>query len=295
MKTYFTLMLALLVSAYSAGQEIKTDTPTDSLTVFEFTLKDGSKILGQLLDQNKEYYSIKSSNLGMMRLEVNNVVSVVRRSPETQLMEDKSSDAYQNQFGFKYFLISTAIPAEPKKWYYTNQYIFFSGFTYGISKRVSAGVSFFTFVPTTFFSPNIKVTINPNSKFKVAVGGQYYLVRDGGSFGLTQLLFSSGDAQNNFTFGYSGFISSKGDNTGSVITFGFVKKVSDKLSVISENNFIVPSDTSTRETLGFLSAGIRFNRRVHAFDLGVYVPSSNLDNYTLSLIPYVGLNVKMSK
>ncbi|MFM8913627.1 MAG: hypothetical protein ACKOE6_12050, partial [Flammeovirgaceae bacterium] len=131
-------------------------------------------------------------------------------------------------------------------------------------------------------------------KFKVAVGGQYYLIRDNNGFGLAQLLFSSGDAQNNFTFGYSGFFSSRGINNGSVVTFGFVKKVSNKLTAISENNIVIPSETSSARTVGFLSAGLRFDRRMHAFDLGIYVPTSDLDR-SLNVIPYVGFNVRMNK
>ncbi|MFM7858064.1 MAG: hypothetical protein ACKO96_40645 [Flammeovirgaceae bacterium] len=294
MKTSILFSFALVISTYCVGQEIKSDIVTDSLTIFEFTLKDGSKVVGQLLDQNKEYYWVESLDIGRVKLEVNKVTGIViRRQSTTMATTDKASFAYENQFGFKYLLVNTAIPAEPKKWYYTNQYLAFSGFTYGINKHLSAGVSFFTFIPSNFFSPNIKITLNPNRKFKIALAGQHYVVRNSNDFSMVQFLFSSGDAQNNFSFGYSSFFSSQEARTGSLLTFGFVKKVSNKVSVISENNVIILSEFSSKD-LGYLSAGVRFDRRVHAFDLGIYVPTSDLVS-NLSVIPYIGFNLRMNK
>lgn len=88
-----------------------------------------------------------------MKVGVGQVVSIVLvgQKIETILPKDKSTIYYDNQFGFKYFLINTAIPAEPKKWYYTNQYVAFSSFTYGISKHVSTGIYFSHLCPPPTF------------------------------------------------------------------------------------------------------------------------------------------------
>lgn len=293
MRKLLTLLVISACYFHCWSQEVSPDT---ILTRFEFTLRDGSKIVGEMLDQNKEHYVVKTANLGTIKLEVRQVVSVILIDGKTEdrPTKEKTSTYFDNQFGFKYFLISTAIPVEKKKWYYTNQYIAFSSFTYGISKHISAGASFFTFVPTNFFSPNLKVTLNPDSKFKFAVGGQYYFVRETNGFGIVQALFSSGDSQNNFTFGFSKILSSRGVDTGALLTFGFVKKASAKLSVISENHVIIPSETSTSNASGFLSAGLRFDRRMHAFDLGIYVPTRGLER-NINVIPYVGFNVKLNQ
>lgn len=287
----------LMLSSFAAGAYAQDSKSDSTRTIFEFTLRDGSKIVGELLNQNNEYYWVKTSNFGTVKIEFKQVVSVVLREGKNQALPDKEKSKtsfYENQFGFKYFLISTAIPTEKNKWYYTNQYAIFSGFTYGVNRYLSVGASLFTFVPTNFFSPNLKITLNPDSKFKVAVNGQYYLVRNTNGFGIIQALFTSGDAQNNFTFGYTQVLSSKTVDACSFLTFGFAKKVANKLSVISENHVIIPSASSTANTLGFLSGGVRFDRRMHAFDLGIYVPTNDLDR-SIILIPYLGFNVKMNK
>jgi hypothetical protein len=296
--TIFATILVFVNIVILFGQE-ETQKQDTNYTTFEFTLKDGTKLVGQLMDQNKEFYLIKTANFGTMKVGVGQVVSIVLQGQkiETILPKDKLTIYNDNQFGFKYFLINTAIPAEPKKWYYTNQYVAFSSFTYGISKHVSTGISFFTFVPTTYFSPNLKITINPESKLKFAINGQYYALNSSGrntNFGIVQGLLTSGDSQNNFTFGLSKIISGRGVDDGAIVTFGFVKKASPKLSVISENHVIIPSSTSASNAVGFLSAGLRFDRQMHAFDLGIYVPTSGLER-NVSVIPYLGFNVKMNK
>jgi hypothetical protein len=296
------LLIILCVSAKLFSQQSEPQRQDSTRVNFEFTLKDGTKLIGQLIDQNKEGYIIKTANLGIIKLPLNQVVSVILQGekPTVKNKEDSPTSSFINQFGFKYFLVNTGIPVEPKKLFYTNQYLFFSTFTYGFNKYISGGISFFTFVPTTYFSPNLKITVNPDSKTKFAINGQYYATRDS-NFGLVQGLLTSGDSQNNFTFGYSKIISGRGAEDGSIVTFAFVKKVSPKLSVISENNIIIPltqpssnSINSSGNAIGFLSAGLRFDRSMHSFDLGVWVPTSGLDRDVYT-IPYIGFNLKLNK
>ena len=99
--------------------------------------------------------------------------------------------------------------------------------------------------------------------------------------------------QNNFTLGVGKFISNESVDEGSIITVAFVSKVGPKLRVVSENQIIV-SNSTTAKSFGLLSAGFRFDRRTHAFDLGLIIPTAGLDT-NLSLIPYVGFNLKMNK
>ena len=288
----------LLLFAWTnlSAQEKETTPQDTTFTNYEFTLKDGTKMVGQLIDQNKESYVIKTSNFGTIKISSNQVVSIILQDQKTKVNKNRSANYFENQFGYKYFIFNTAIPVEPKKWFYTNQYIFFSSFTYGISKHVSAGVLFFTFVPTILLSPNLKITINPDSKTKFALNSQYLYLRENSSsnFVLFQGTMTRGDAQNNFTFGIGKFVSYRGVDSGAVITIGFVKKVSSKLSVISENIIIASEASSSTKSFGLLSAGLRFDRRMHAFDLGLFAPTSGLDR-NLNLIPYIGFNLKLSK
>ena len=290
-----SLLFFINFTSFAQNEIAKQDT---TVTSYEFTFKDGTKLVGQIVDQDKESYSIKTDNFGTIKVASIQVVSIILIGQKTNR---PISSSFDNQFGFKYFLFNSAIPVEPKKWFYTNQYLFFSNFSYGISKHISAGVSFFTFVPTSLISPHVKVTLNPTGKTKLAINGQYLFVRGSGNSGFFQALVTRGESQNNFTFGVGKFISDRGVDETVILTFAFVKKVGPKLSVISENNILVYSGqpkvnslSRSSNTYGLLSAGLRFDRRMHSFDLGLLVPTSGLDT-NINLLPYIGFNLKLSR
>jgi hypothetical protein len=295
MKRYSLIIFALLSIAKAFSQNVEPTKQDTTLSNYQFTLKDGTILVGILVDQNKESYIIKTINFGIIKIDSNQVMSIILQDQKISKARTSSSGYYGNQFGFKYFLFPTAIPVEKNKWYYTNQYIAFSSFTYGINKRVSAGFTFFTFVPTSFLLPALKVTLNPNSKTKFAISGQYLYIRgnSNSNLGLVQAIITSGDAHNNFTLGVGKFISNRVTNDGAIVTFGFVKKVSPKLTAISENSILIGSNSNTTP-FGLLSVGLRFDRRTHSFDLGLLAPTSWLDR-NIYLIPYLGFNLRLTK
>ncbi len=292
-KTSLFFLWMMVTAATGLAQENDSIQKDTARVIYEFVLKDGTRLVGQVLDQNIEFYTLRPLHFGTIQIATNQVVSMILQ--DEKVTRNRSSSYYENQFGIKYFFFPTAIAVERNKWYYTNQYLFFSNFTYGISKRVSAGLSFFTFVPTTFISPTVKITFNPENKIKFAVSAQYIYVRENtrANAGFVQAILTSGTAQNNFTVGIGGLVSNRGVNEGAVVTFGFVKKVSAKLTAISENNILI-GRTSGDNSLGLLSAGLRFDRRTHAFDLGLLVPTSGLER-NIYLIPYLGFNLRLTK
>lgn len=291
---YCLLLLFSCSFLLSYGQDLERSKEDSVIAMYEFTLKDGSRIVGKIQDQNKDSYTIETTNFGTIRIASNQVVSIVLITDKYS--KTRTTGGFDNQFGHKYFIMPSAIPIEKNKWHFNNQFLYFSGFSYGISKRVSAGLTFFTFVPTFFVSPSIKLTINPDSKTKFAIRGQYFFVNGDtrNNLGFFQAIVTSGNSQNNVTLSVGKFVSDRGVNDISLVTFGFVKKLSSKLSVISENNIIIGTNTAASRNFGLLSGGFRFDRRMHAFDLGVYIPTASLGTRLL-LIPYVGFNLKLNK
>jgi hypothetical protein len=295
MKKYFLAFFIFFLFFESFSQD--KPMTTDSLKAkYEFTLKDGSKLIGEIIDRDNESYKVKTTNFGIIKINNDQVVSF--QLLDANVIRNHSNYLYDNQFGHKYFILPSAIPVERNKLYYNNQFLSFSNFTYGISNRVSAGLSFFTFVPTSFISPSIKVTVNPKGSTKFALRGQYLFINGNNknNLGLIQAIVTRGTSQNNVTLAIGKFISDRRINEISLLTLGFAKKISSKLSFISENNFILGTNTVTASGLGFglLSGGLRFDRKMHAFDLGLYIPTSSIDK-DLFLIPYVGFNLKLNK
>jgi hypothetical protein len=293
MKRLHLIFLFSLVSFNSFSQD-KPIMADSSVVRHEFTLKDGTKLIGEIVNITNEVYQVKTSNFGTIKINNDQVVSLILLSEKPARSDPTYT--FDNQFGHKYFIAPTAIPAERNKWYYTNQFLYFSNFTFGISKRLSAGLTFFTFVPTFFVSPSIKLTINPDAKTKFALRGQYVFVNGNNRNNLSffQAIFTRGTSQNNFTLAIGKFVSDRGLNDVSLITVGVAKKISSTLSFISDNNFIIGTNTASTNGFGLLSGGLRFDRRMHSFDLGLYLPTSTLDTQ-VSLIPYIGFNLKLNK
>jgi len=283
--------------ALSQADTIEKDTSVVRVQIF---LKNGKKIEGFVLDKSREFLTFKTITSDTIQIASEQILGIV--SVLQQKIIDLQLPIFENQFGYKYFLTHSAVPVTPKKWYYSNQYILFSNFNYGISKRLSAGMTCITFNPLALFSPKLKFTFNPDRKVKFAINAQYLYVRgwnssngyEGYNNGFFQAIVTSGSAQNNFTIGIGKFISQGGVEQGYIATLALVKKVSPKLSFITENNLLIGSKNSY--TLGLLSAGMRFNRKNHAFDLGVLAPAiiGRPDIFAIP-IPFISYNLRLSR
>jgi len=300
MKSVF-LFIAFLYSCLAYGQA-----PADSASKrVQFILKNGQRISGTILLLKGEAYQIKTTS--------GDTVMV----PQTQIKNISmpglpGTRYFENLFPYKYFMFNSAVPLASKGWYYSNQYYFISSINYGINSHVSVGCSFFSFNPPALFSPKVRYTLNPNSKIKVGVNAQYLNIQVGESnvgkryyqYGLVQGVATYGSSQNNFTLGVGKFISDQGVYKGYVVLLGVAKKISPRLSFISENNFVLGdlyfsnSFGLLSNQFGFLSAGLRFDRKKHAFDLGLISPSTSEFSINMSrlfIFPFIGYNLKLSR
>ncbi len=294
MKYLLLGFLVFFLVTLGLAQETKQTTFQDTTKVeFEFTLRDGTRITGKIVEQNGDFYRVETSNIGNIKIYNTQVVSMVRLDQREKI--EKQKVANDNLFGIRYFFFPTAIAAEKKKWFYSNQLLFFNNFTYGLTKHVSVGISFLTFVPSALVSPMIKITLNPESRTKFAVNAQYIFIKGNNpdKLGFFQAIVTHGDAQNNFTIGIGAFLSSNNSDQGNIATIGFVKKIGPKLSLISQNNIFLGS-YSDKSNFGLLSIGLRLNRKMHAFDLGLFSPTSGSGS-TVILLPYVGFNLRLNK
>lgn len=305
--THFSGLL-LLLSINLFGQNDLPVRSDSTVAKFTITLKDGTQLTGQLVEQTPEHYIIKTDNLGTIKINKDQVVSML---PVGQKADIRTRSLYyENQFAFRYFLFNSALPVEPKKGYYSNSYLLFSNFNYGLSKRLSVGATFFTFNPTALISPRLRYAINPTGKVKFSIIGQYLYARASSTsgrdyhynYGLVQAVMTVGSSQRNLTLGVGRFITNQGENGGYILLVAVSTKISAKVSFISENNLLMgsldPSSTQSilEDSFTMLSAGFRFNRKKHAFDVGVYVPSSFWrDEGNTIPLPYVGYNLKLGK
>lgn len=271
----------------------QTDSLHQKVTVY---LKDGKKISGNLVSRNKSETVIVTKTSDTIFFAQAKVLAVVNEKT-TALPQN----IFENQFEYRYFLFQSAVPVVKKRWNYSNQFILINNFNYGISNRLSAGVSFFTLDPSALVSPKMKFCFNPNSDIKFSISAQHLYIRIwtsdrgnvGYNLGYIQALLTKGNSQNNLTLGVGKFISQSGIQQGYIGTIALTKRISNKTSFITENNLLIGYDS--RVTVGLLSAGVRFNRKMHAFDLGVFAPAL-IDNFQLSriVLPFISYNLRIN-
>ncbi len=295
MKRLLTILIFTTSTSYGQSEVIAPDTV---ITAVQIILTNGKKIEGTILAKSREFLLVRTTKSDTIQIEPKKILGIV---PIQSNEANKEFPEFETQFGFKYFLFNTAIPVGEKKWFYSNQYLIISNFNYGITKKLSAGISFFTFNPTTLFSPKLKFTFNPEAKVKLAITAQYLYVQiwksstgyENFNYGFVQAIMTIGN-KNNFTLSVGKAISKSGLDQGYVATIGLAKRISPTLSLITENNILIGTDRHF--TLGLLSAGLRLDRKKHSFDFGVFAFAivDRLDVFTRPL-PFISYNLKLSR
>lgn len=298
---HLLLTLLLLLSLRVVAQDdyyAPNKQPTPGNRTYRIVLKDGTQLRGELVRQDSTEAVIRTNNLGEVHLRSEQIVRIEQEGTQAR------GEIYPNVFSQTMRIAPTAFSAEKGKFYYRNYFLYVSQFEYGISENWSVGMTFYSFAPTNLFSLNTKVSVPVGARVRVGVSAQYAAIRSDGfvgnggtlaSIGYLQGLVTTGDRQNNMTFGLGWSISNGGLSRNVVGTFGLVRKVGPKLSFITENFVLFGS--GTLDFAGILSAGIRFDRRRHAFDLAAYIPLLVERNRTTPIlfVPYGSYHLRIGK
>lgn len=263
---------------------------------YSILLKDGTQLRGELIHQDSLEAIIRTSNLGEVRLKSNQIVRMAL------VGEQAEGDYFPNLFPQTMRITPTAFSAEKGRLYYRNYFLYVSQFEYGINDNWSVGTTFYSFLPTALFSLSTKFSLPVSQRVRLGINAQYAGVRSPDIFssvladiGYVQGIVTLGDRLNNTTFGL-GWSIANGDLSRNVIgTFGLVRKLSPKLTFISENSILFGSGAIT--FAGMVSGGVRFDRRRHAFDLAVYLPIlGNIGSVPLILfMPFGSYHLRIGK
>ena len=293
-------MLAFCLPLVAAGQDdyYQKNAPSSIKQLYTITLKDGTQLRGQLIRQDSVEAVIRTNNLGEIRLKPDQIVRIEQVGARTE------GETFPNLFPQTMRIAPTAFSAEKGRVYFRNYLLYFSQFEYGINDNWSVGTTFFSFAPTNLFSLNTKVSFPIGNRVRLGVNAQYAALRFDNfllnnnlfaDIGYVQGIISTGDRRNNTTYGIGWSIANGNVSRNFIGTFGLVRKVSPKLTFIAENLVLFGSGTS--EFAAILSAGIRFDRRRHAFDLAAYAPLIIERNYspTFTLTPYASYHLRIGK
>lgn len=295
---HFLVYVLLLLPFCSVAQDDyypKKGQPTkpSARPVYTIVLKDGTELRGEILRQDSTEAVIRTKNLGEVRLRSDQIIRI------EQVDAREPGGTYVNLFPQTMRMAPTAFSAEKGRAYFRNYFVYFSQFEYGVTDNWSVGTTFYSFLPTNLFSLNTKITLPVSNRLRLGINAQYMAVRFDGppeGIGYVQGIVTTGDRQNNTTYGLGATVSNGEVSSNLIGTFGLVRKVSPKLTFISEN-FVLFGGGTRVSFAGVLSGGIRFDRRRHAFDLAAYIPiiiGSNLNSPVL-LLPYGSYHLRIGR
>lgn len=296
----FYVLLLLPLSAMAQTDEYYQKQPKPgnrpARPVYTVVLRDGTELRGDLLREDSTETVIRTRNLGEVRLRTEQIMRIDR-----ERTRGNDGAAYPNLFPQTMRLAPTAFQAEKGRVYYRNYLISFSQFEYGITDNWSVAATFSLPRPTDVFSLNTKVSLPVSGRVRVGINAQYVGFRFDGpleGIGYVQGIVTTGDRQNNTTYGVGATVSDGQVSSSLVGTFGFVRKVSPKLTFISENFVLFGRGVNQAVNFaGILSAGVRFDRRRHAFDLAANAPLIIQRNGRpiVSLFPLASYHLRIGK
>lgn len=299
---FAVFLLPLLASAQDDYYPTKAPQPKPAARpVYTIVLKDGTELRGDVLRQDSTEAVIRTTNLGEVRLRADQIIRIEQQDAR------EPGGTYANVFPQTMRIAPTAFQAEKGRVYYHNYFLYISQFEFGLTDNWSVGTTFYSILPTNLFSLNTKVSVPVGNRVRLGVNAQYVAIRSDGfvingsrgmfeGIGYVQGIATTGDRQNNTTVGLGATISNGEVSSNLIGTFGLVRKVSPKLTFISEN-FVLFGGGPTVDFAGVVSGGIRFDRRRHAFDLAAYMPllfGRNLNGF-VTLIPFGSYHLRIGR
>ncbi|MEA5258682.1 hypothetical protein VB264_12875 [Arcicella aquatica] len=289
-KILLLLCLLTVCSTITAQDYYKTDTTKTKPNLYIIRLKDGTQLLGRVIEQNAVQSKIQTDNLGLITVDVAQIVSIELYDKNNPI---NNKPYYPNRFINRLLVAPTGFAMEKDAIEYHNTLFHYSEFAAAMGDRFSIGLGFLTIVPTQFYSLKAKLNIISKEKFNFSVSGNHIGGRSIGSTSIVIPSFSFGKKESFLNI--SPIFFTEDTRGGFGLSVGYMKKTSPNLTFFTENFFAIGNGLSVEN--GFvLSGGLRFDRLRHAFDLNVLVPIGIFEfSDKIYLTPSVGYHLKLSK
>lgn len=263
------LAMALLCVRPLHAQVVSLDSVAinDSTMVYTLVLRDGSKVIGRVMQVTADSVRVLSSSASTTLSRA--AIREVRAYPASSMHDGELWP--ENPHATRLLFSPTAIPLRKGESYFADFWVFVLSAATGITDRFTLGGGM-TLVPGLSIKDNVfyalpKYTLidRPNTKF--ALGGLLAVVPFSGtssnSVGVLYGVGTLGDREHNVTLGagwgyVGGTLSSK-----PVLTLGGQTRVTRRLALITENWFV----PNNGKTFGFVTYGVRFIGEKIAVDL----------------------------
>jgi hypothetical protein len=263
----------------------------DSTQVQVMRLRDGSSIVGRVTEIGTDTvrFVAKAGTLSIARADI----AELREVATTALRKGEVWPANPN--ATRLLFAPTGRMLEKGEGYFNDTYLFLLSAYGGISSRFTLGGGM-SVLPLDDFSDNAlyvmpKIGVYASPKLNVAVGGLAGIVGglvdedENASFGIVYAVGTAGSPDASITFG-TGVAYAAGEIARTpVAMLGAEKRLSRRVSFVTENYLIPNDDTNT-----VLSYGLRFFGEKLSADLAFWNAPGN--DIPFPGVPYVAFSVK---
>lgn len=247
--SFFLLIISVACFGQDTNEKVKIVT------------KDGTVLTGTLSLSDSDSVTIKTA-YGENKIDRSEIVSL----DYTDRKGDNASEEDLDRYSASHYLFGQSAHGLKKgQLYYENTYLFLNSFTYGVSDNFSIGGGFEVAsplfggeFPITFIAPKLSIPFEGGA-FAIT-STLFVLPYDGGfAAGLLSGAVTIGSLRSNFTLGVgAGYTFDDGIEDGFVpFSVSGIQRVSEKLSLITENVFV----TGSGFTEGIISGGVRIHGR----------------------------------
>ena len=294
MRSLAVVCVLLLLGVRPAhAQRVSLDSVSinDSATVYTLLLRDGSKVIGRVMQVTADSIRIQSASAVTTLSRA--AVREVRGYPASSMHNGELWS--ENPHATRLLFSPTAIPLRKGESYFADFWVFVLSAATGITDHFTLGGGM-TLVPGLSIEDNVfyalpKYTLIDRPNTRIALGGLLAIVPFSGtttkSVGVLYGVGTLGSREHNATLGAGwGYVGGTLSNKP-VLTLGGQSRVTRRMALISENWF-VPIDG---KTFGFVSYGVRLIGEKIAVDLA-FGNSLEGGNAFFPGVPLLGFAVK---
>lgn len=295
MKTYVGFLICVIALQLWFGDEIyaqQTHSIKDKLVIPDSTqvqileTTDGSTLIGRIVEVGENEIQFESQ-IGRTTILISKIKDV-RQQPLSSMKQGKYW--FPNPNATRLYIAPTGRMLKAGDGYFTDIYLFFGGFSYGLTDQltIGAGLSLFPAVSIDkqlwFLTPKMGIAVN--DELSLAVGALIIAIPDidddvgsplvGGIYGVG----TYGSLDNNLTLGI-GYGFADGELADKpILIVGAQTRLSQRISFVSEN-WILPGVDAEDP---FVSYGLRFFGEKLSVDLAFI---NSLTSGIFPGVPYV--------
>ncbi len=298
---FLTLVLTMMMT-YNATSQVEVGQNVSKAVIIETI--DGSVIYGYIVEDRGNTLLIESNSLGSVVIQREQITKINYIDNVENIIFDSNGFPVDFHNSVHYFVFPSGYGLKKGQSYYENVYIFWNSVSYGLTDNfmVTGGVEvasllFAGNVPLFFASPKFSIPFS-NQKGAFGINATILSIPGSGDFQGLGFLSSSltlGSRNNNFTLGLGAGFNFDGGITDEVIpmTLSGMIRVSEKISLITENWVIFQNDFGADDYLASLGLRIHFKKLGNALNIGLVRPL-DFDSGGFVAIPVISATVALN-